>query len=37
MKKFIIPSALAIASVMAICLCIFCRGRQAKAKPENEE
>ena len=36
MKKYIIPSAVAIASVMAICLCIFCRGGKAKAKSENE-
>ena len=34
MKKYIVPSIIAIASVMAICLCIFCRG--SKAKPENE-
>lgn len=37
MKKYIIPSAVAIASVMAICLCIFCRGSKAKTKSENEE
>ena len=37
MKKYIITSIIAIASVMAICLCIFCRGSKAKAKPENEE
>lgn len=36
MKKFIIPSVVAIASVAAICLCLFCRGRKAKARPENE-
>ena len=36
MKKYIGPSIVAIASVMAICLCIFCRGSKAKAKPENE-
>lgn len=36
MKKYIIPSVVAIASVMAICLCIVCRGRKAKAEPENE-
>ena len=36
MKKYIGPSVVAIASVMAICLCVFCRGRKAKAKPENE-
>lgn len=36
MKKYIVPSIVAIASVMAICLCIFCRGRKAKAKLENE-
>lgn len=36
MKKYIVPSVIAIASVMAICLCAFCRGRKAKAKPENE-
>ena len=37
MKKYIVPSIVVIASVMAICLCIFCRGRKVKAKPENEE
>ncbi len=37
MKKYIVPSIIAIASVMAICLCIFCGGSKAKAKPENEE
>ena len=37
MKKYIITSIIAIASVMAICLCIFCRGRKAKVRPENEE
>ena len=37
MKKFIIPSAITIASVMAVCLCIVCRGRKAKAKSGNEE
>ena len=37
MKKYIIPSAIAIASVMAICLCIFCGGTKAKVKLENEE
>lgn len=36
MKKYMIPSIIAFASVMAICLCIFCRGSKAKAKPENE-
>ena len=36
MKKYSAPSVVAIASVMAICLCIFCRGSKAKAKPENE-
>ena len=36
MKKYIVPSIIAIASVMAICLYIFCRGSKAKAKPENE-
>ena len=36
MKKYIVPSIVAIASVMAICLCIFCRGSKAKAKTENE-
>ena len=36
MKKYIVPSIIAIASVMAICLCILCRGRKANAKPENE-
>lgn len=36
MKKYIVPSFIAIASVTAICLCVFCRGRKAKAKPENE-
>ena len=36
MKKYIVPSIIAIASVMAICLSIFCRGSKAKAKPENE-
>ena len=36
MKKYIVPSIIAIASAMAICLCILCRGRKAKAKPENE-
>lgn len=37
MKKRRIRSIIAIASVMAVCLCIFYRGRKAKAKPENEE
>lgn len=36
MKKYIVPSVVAIASVMAICLYVFRRGRKAKAKPENE-
>lgn len=36
MKKYILPSIIAIASVTALCLCIFCRGRKVKAKPENE-
>lgn len=36
MKKYIVPSIVAIASVMAICLCVFRRGRKAKAKLENE-
>ena len=36
MKKYVVPSVIAIASVMAICLGTFCRGRKAKAKPENE-
>ena len=36
MKKYIVPSIIAIASVMAICLCKICRGSKAKAKPENE-
>lgn len=36
MKKYIVPSIIAITSAMAICLCIFCRGSKAKAKPENE-
>ena len=36
MKKYIVPSIIAITSVMAICLCIFCRGRKVKAKRENE-
>ena len=36
MKKYIVPSIIAIASVMAICLCLFYRGRKAKANPENE-
>ncbi len=36
MKKYIVPSIIAIASVMALCLCIFCRGSKVKAKPENE-
>ena len=36
MKKYISPSIIAIASVMAICLCVSCRGSKAKAKTENE-
>ena len=36
MKKYIIPSVVAIASVVAICLCVFHRGRKAKAEPEIE-
>ena len=36
MKKYIAPSVIAIASVMAICLWLICRGRKAKAKSENE-
>ena len=36
MNKYIGPSVVVIASVMAICLCVFCRGRKAKAMPENE-
>ena len=36
MKKYVVPSVIAIASVMAICLCTFCRGRKAKAKPEKQ-
>lgn len=35
MKKYIVPSIIAIASVMAVCLCILRRGK-AKKKPENE-
>ena len=37
MKKYIVPSFFAIASVTAICLCVFCRGRKAKVKSVNEE
>lgn len=36
MKKYVVPSVIALASVMAICLCTFCRGSKAKAKTENE-
>ena len=32
MKKYIVPSVIAIASVMAICLCLFCRGRKSQGK-----
>ena len=35
MKKYVVPSIIAIASVMTVCLCVFRRGK-AKAKPENE-
>lgn len=36
MKKYILPSFIAIASVMLICLCVFRRGK-AKTKLEIEE
>ena len=36
MKKYIVSSVVAIASLITVCLCVFNRGRKAKAKPENE-
>lgn len=35
MKKYIVLSIIAFASVMAVCLCLLRRGK-TKAKPENE-
>ncbi len=35
MKEYVIFSIIAIASVMAVCLCVFCSGK-SKAKQENE-
>lgn len=36
MKKYIVPSVVAIASIITICLCVFNRGRKAKVKPEKQ-
>ena len=36
MKKYIVPSVVAIASLITVCLCVFNRGRKAKAKSEKQ-
>ena len=36
MKKYIVPSVVAIASLITVCLCVFNRGRKAKAKQEKQ-
>ena len=36
MKKYIVPSVVAIASVITVCLCVLSRGRKAKTKTEKQ-
>ena len=36
MKKHIVPSVVATASVITVCLCVLSRGRKAKTKPEKQ-
>lgn len=36
MKKYMVPSVVAIASVITVCLCVLSRGRKAKTKPEKQ-
>lgn len=36
MKKYIVPSVALIASVITVCLCVFSRGKKAKANPEKQ-